>query len=61
MDWLSIILAAALGVSILVALELLRRLRRRTSRDVEAQVAATVESLEARLDEIEGRPTHPSG
>jgi diguanylate cyclase (GGDEF)-like protein len=42
----------ALGVCVLVALELLRRLRRRTSRDVEAQVSATVETLEARLDEL---------
>jgi diguanylate cyclase (GGDEF)-like protein len=35
-----------------VALELLRRLRRRPSQDGEAQVAATVEALEARLDEL---------
>jgi len=42
----------ALGVCALMALELLRRLRRRTSRDVEAQVSATVETLEARLDEL---------
>lgn len=42
----------ALGVCVLAALELLRRLRRRTSRDVETQVAATVETLEARLDEL---------
>ncbi|HLY85063.1 MAG TPA: sensor domain-containing diguanylate cyclase [Gaiellaceae bacterium] len=33
-------------------LELLRRLRRNTSRDVEAQTAATVQTLEARLDEL---------
>ena len=52
MDWLPIVLAAALGVCVLVAIELLRRLRRRTSRDVEAQVTATVETLEARLDEL---------
>jgi diguanylate cyclase (GGDEF)-like protein len=52
MDWLPIVLAAALGVCVIVALELLRRLRRRTSRDVEAQVTATVETLEARLDEL---------
>src|SRR5436305_14529158 len=52
MHWLPIGLAVALGVFALVALELLRRLRRRTSRDVEAQVAATVETLEARLDEL---------
>jgi diguanylate cyclase (GGDEF)-like protein len=42
----------ALGVCAVVALELLRRLRRRTSWEVEAQVAATVETLEARLDEL---------
>jgi diguanylate cyclase (GGDEF)-like protein len=42
----------ALGVCVLVALELLRRLRRRTSHDVEAQVTATVHTLEARLDEL---------
>src|SRR6185312_17253922 len=42
----------ALGVCLLLALELLRRLRRRSSRDVEAQVAASVETLEARLDEL---------
>jgi diguanylate cyclase (GGDEF)-like protein len=35
-----------------VALELLRRLRRRSSHDGEAQVAATVGALEARLDEL---------
>jgi diguanylate cyclase (GGDEF)-like protein len=52
MNWLSILLAAALGVSILLAFELLRRLRSRQSRDVEAQVSATVATLEARLDEL---------
>jgi diguanylate cyclase (GGDEF)-like protein len=52
MNWLSILLAAALGVSILLALELLRRLRSRHSRDVEEQVSATVATLEARLDEL---------
>jgi diguanylate cyclase (GGDEF)-like protein len=52
MHWLSIGLAVALGACVLLALELLRRLRRRTSRDVEVQVAATVETLEARLDEL---------
>jgi diguanylate cyclase (GGDEF)-like protein len=52
MHWLSIGLAAALGVCVLLALELLRRLRRRTSRHVEAQVSATVQTLEARLDEL---------
>jgi diguanylate cyclase (GGDEF)-like protein len=52
MNWLSIGLAIALGVCVLVALELLRRLRRRTSHDVEAQVTASVEMLEVRLDEL---------
>ena len=52
MHWLSIGLAVALGACFVVALELLRRLRRRTARDGEAQVAATVETLEARLDEL---------
>jgi diguanylate cyclase (GGDEF)-like protein len=52
MHWLSIGLAVALGVCIVVALELLRRLRQRSSLDVEAQVAATVETLEARLEEL---------
>jgi diguanylate cyclase (GGDEF)-like protein len=52
MNWLLIVLAAALGVCALVVLELLRRLRRNTSRDAEAQVAATVQTLEARLDEL---------
>ncbi|MFL5959844.1 MAG: diguanylate cyclase [Gaiellaceae bacterium] len=42
----------ALGVCVVVALDLLRRLRRSTSRDVQAQVAATVEALEARLEEL---------
>ena len=52
MHWLSIGLAIALVVCALVALELLRRLRRRSSHDVEAQVTATVQTLEARLDEL---------
>jgi len=52
MHWLTIGLAVALGVCVVVALELLRRLRSRKSRDVEAQVTATVETLEARLDEL---------
>jgi len=52
MHTLSIGLAVALGVCALVALELFRRLRRRNSRHVEEQVAATVETLEARLDEL---------
>jgi diguanylate cyclase (GGDEF)-like protein len=52
MYWLSIGLAVALGVCVVVALGLIRRLRRRTSREVEVQVSATVEMLEARLDEL---------
>jgi diguanylate cyclase (GGDEF)-like protein len=52
MHWLTIGLAAALGVCAVVALELLRRLRRRTSRNAEAQVAATVQKLEGRLEEL---------
>jgi diguanylate cyclase (GGDEF)-like protein len=52
MHWLLIGLAVALGVCVVVALDLLRRLRRRTGRDVEAQVTATVETLESRLDEL---------
>jgi diguanylate cyclase (GGDEF)-like protein len=52
MHWLPIGLAAALVVCAVAALELLRRLRRRTSHDVETQVTATVETLEARLDEL---------
>jgi diguanylate cyclase (GGDEF)-like protein len=52
MHWTVIGLAIALGVCVLVALELLRRLRRPSSDDGEAQVAATVEALETRLDEL---------
>ena len=52
MHWTVIGLAIALGVCALVALELLRRLRRRPSQDGEAQVTATVEALETRLDEL---------
>jgi diguanylate cyclase (GGDEF)-like protein len=52
MHWLTIGLAIGLVVCVLLALELLRRLRRRSSRDIEVQVAATVETLEARLDEL---------
>ena len=52
MHWVSIGLAIALGVCVLLALELIRRLRRRTSRDVEARVTETVETLEARLEEL---------
>jgi len=52
MHWLLIGLAVALGVCALVAFELLRRLRRRTARDVDAQVTATVQTLELRLDEL---------
>jgi diguanylate cyclase (GGDEF)-like protein len=47
-----IILAVALGVCAVAALVLLLRLRRKTSREVETQVAASVEVLEARLDEL---------
>jgi diguanylate cyclase (GGDEF)-like protein len=52
MHSLSIGLAAALGISVVALLELLRRLRRRASGDTEAQVASTVQTLEARLDEL---------
>jgi len=54
MHWLSIGLAVALGICAVVVVELVRRLRRRTSREAEAQVSATVEMLEARLDELAG-------
>jgi diguanylate cyclase (GGDEF)-like protein len=47
-----IVLAVALGVVAVAALVSLLLLRRRTSRNVETQVAATVEMLEARLDEL---------
>jgi diguanylate cyclase (GGDEF)-like protein len=52
MQWLSIGLAVALVACALVVVELVRRLRQRSSRDAEAQVAATVDTLEARLDEL---------
>ncbi len=52
MHWLVIGLAVALGVIAVVALVLLLRLRSRTSQEVEEQVAATMETLEARLDEL---------
>ena len=52
MHSLSIGLAAALGVSVTALLALVLRLRRRTSGEAEAQVAATVQMLEARLDEL---------
>jgi diguanylate cyclase (GGDEF)-like protein len=52
MHTLVIVLAVALGVVAVVALVLLLRLRGRTSREVEEQVAATMETLEARLDEL---------
>jgi diguanylate cyclase (GGDEF)-like protein len=52
MHWTVIGLAIALGVCVLVALELLRRLRRRSADDGAEQVAATVEALETRLDEL---------
>jgi diguanylate cyclase (GGDEF)-like protein len=52
MHWLLIGLAVALGVCLVLAGEVLRRLRRKNSRDVDAQVTATVETLESRLDEL---------
>jgi diguanylate cyclase (GGDEF)-like protein len=52
MHTLVIVLAVALGVVAVVALVLLLRLRSRTSREVEEQVAETMETLEARLDEL---------
>jgi diguanylate cyclase (GGDEF)-like protein len=52
MHWLVIGLAVALGVVAVAALLLLLQLRRQASREVETQVAATVETLEARLDEL---------
>ena len=52
MDWLLIGLAVALGVCLVAVVELIRRLRRRSARDADAQVTATVETLEARLDEL---------
>src|SRR5437868_12654247 len=52
MHSISIGLAVALGVCAIVALDLVRRLRRRTSRHVEEQVTATVHTREARLDEL---------
>ncbi|HEY7421844.1 MAG TPA: sensor domain-containing diguanylate cyclase [Gaiellaceae bacterium] len=52
MHWLSIALAIALGACLLLAIEQIRRLRHRTSRDAEARVTETVETLEARLDEL---------
>ncbi|HEY2309750.1 MAG TPA: GAF domain-containing protein, partial [Gaiellaceae bacterium] len=52
MDWLLIGLVVALGVCVVAVVELVRRLRGRKARDAEAQVTATVETLEARLDEL---------
>jgi diguanylate cyclase (GGDEF)-like protein len=52
MHWTVIGLAITLGVCALVALELVRRLRRRSANDGEAQVTATIEALETRLDEL---------
>jgi diguanylate cyclase (GGDEF)-like protein len=52
MLFLSIGLAAALGISVVALLELLRRLRRGTSGEAEAQLARTVQTLEARLDDL---------
>ena len=52
MHSLSIGLAAALGVSVTALLALVLRLRRQTSGEAEGQVAAMVQTLEARLDEL---------
>jgi diguanylate cyclase (GGDEF)-like protein len=52
MHWLSIGLAVALGVSVVVGLDLYRRLRGKRSREANAQVSATVQALEGRLDEL---------
>jgi len=52
MNSLNIGLAAALAVCVVVALVLFLRSRRSTSSRVEEQVAATVETLEARLEEL---------
>jgi diguanylate cyclase (GGDEF)-like protein len=52
MHSLSIALATALGLSVIALLALVLRLRRQTSADGEAQVAAMVQTLEARLDEL---------
>jgi len=52
MHTLVIVLAVALGVCAVVALAMLLRVRSRTSRDVEAQVNATVETLETRLEDL---------
>jgi diguanylate cyclase (GGDEF)-like protein len=51
MQWLSVGLAVTLGVCAIVAFELQRRLRR-ASHEAEAEMAATVETLEARVDEL---------
>ena len=45
-------LVAALGLCALAALELLRRLRRQSPSAVETQVAAAVQTFEARLDQL---------
>jgi diguanylate cyclase (GGDEF)-like protein len=52
MHSLSIALATALGLSVIALFALVLRLRRQTSADGEAQVAAMVQTLEARLDEL---------
>jgi diguanylate cyclase (GGDEF)-like protein len=52
MHSLSIGLAAALGVAVAALLALVLRLRHRMSDEAEAQVTATVQTLEARLDEL---------
>jgi diguanylate cyclase (GGDEF)-like protein len=45
-------LAAALGVTLVALLELLRRLRRSTSGDAKAHMASVVQTLESRLDDL---------
>jgi two-component system, cell cycle response regulator len=52
MHSLSIGLAAALGVAVAALLALVFRLRNRMSDEAEAQVTATMQTLEARLDEL---------
>src|SRR5512146_1653946 len=49
---LSIGLAAALGVAVAALLALVLRVRHRMSDEADAQVTATVRTLEARLDEL---------
>jgi diguanylate cyclase (GGDEF)-like protein len=52
MHWVLIGLATALAVCVIVALLLLRRLRRGVSRAADERVSATVQTLEWRLDEL---------